>query len=123
MAANFTLKPTWVYPVLPQFNTIISQSESMKKEYFSMASTSVKRYKLTYNGLSDADFETLLDHYNSCYGGYDSFNWMNSAIPSYILLLLDLTTENITGRWVHGSLTFKPEAKSWDASIIFEEEN
>jgi len=124
MASDFTLTPTAVVPVTPVFNTIISQSESMKKQYQNLSGNAVFRYKLTFNALSETDFWTLYNHYHSCKGEYDSFSW--TSVPSYIDTDQDGTPDgsNMTGHWVTNSLTFQPLAVGlWQAEIIFERSN
>ena len=121
-ADDFTLLPTWVYPDVPEYHNIETQSESMKKEYYNLSSTPVERFRLKFEGMSDANFKILFDHYKGRYGGYDEFAWLNAYIPAYIKTLLGITTEDLTGRWVNGSLKFDPKPKSWDAEVVFEKE-
>ena len=121
--ANFTLVPTWVYPLEPEYNTIETQSESMKKQYQSLSSTPVQKYRLVFEGLSDANRGTILNHYHTCLGGYDYFSWQ--SVPSYIDTNLDGTPDgsNMTGRWVPGTLNMTPRANGWDVEIVFEKDN
>jgi len=119
-ADDFTLKPTWVFPSEPEFYNVVTPSESMKKEYLNISATPVEKFRLKFDGLSDANFEILRDHYKGRYGGFDNFAWKNAAIPSYILSLLGLTTEDIDGRWIQGTFNATPKANSWDAEITFE---
>ena len=121
-ADDFTLTPTWVIPENPEYHNMISKSDSMKKEYFNISSTPTEKFKLKWDGLSDADFKTLYDHVKGRYGGYDLFAWLNANIPSYLLTLLGLTSENLSGRWVDGTFKFNPKAKFWTAEIIFEKD-
>ena len=122
-ASDFTLIPTWVQPLEPIFNTLITQSETMKKEYQNISATSVKKYELKFEGLSDANFKVLFDHYNARYAGYASFVWKNAYIPGYLKTLLAITTGDITGRWVFGSFKYTLRATAWDAEITLEENN
>jgi len=119
-ADDFSLKPNWVHPLEPTYNNVITQSESMKKEFLNLSTTGEERFRLEYKGLTDANFKTLYDHYKGRYGGYDSFLWLNAYIPAYILTLLGLTSENLEGRWVDGTFKFIPKSSSWDAEITFE---
>jgi len=121
-ADDFTLMPTWVDPLEPEYNTVITPTESMKKEYMSVSANATEKFKLKFEGLSDANFKTLFDHYKGRYAGYDAFAWKNAAIPAYILTLLGLTTEDLTGRWVEKSFQFSPQAHSWTAEVIFEKQ-
>lgn len=120
--ADFTLVPTWVHPEEPEFHNIETQSESMKKEYYNLSTSAVEKFRLVFEGLSDANFKTLRDHYMGRYGGFDSFLWKNSAIPEDIKTLLGLTTNDLTGRWVTGSFKHTPKPHSWEAEITFERE-
>lgn len=120
--ANFTLTPTWVIPEEPEYHNIESQSDLMKKEYFNMSSTPTERFKLKFDGLSDADLKTLYDHYRGQYGGYGLFSWLNANIPAYLKTLLGITTSDLSGRWVDRSFKFNPRAHHWTAEIIFEKD-
>jgi len=120
--ADFTLMPTWVDPLEPEYNTIITPTESMKKEYMNLSANATEKFKLRYEGLSDANFKTLYDHYKGEYGGYAAFAWKNAYIPAYIQTLLGLTTEDLTGRWVENTFKFSPEAHSWTAEVVFEKQ-
>lgn len=119
-ADDFALTPTWVYPETPKYNNVTTQSESMKKEYYNISANAVEKFRLKFEGMSDTNFKTLFDHYKGRYAGYDEFIWLNANIPSYILTLLGLTSENLTGRWVQDSFKFDPSSKGWEASVIFE---
>ena len=121
-ADDFTLMPTWVDPLEPEYNTVITPTESMKKEYMNISVNATEKFKLKYEGLSDANFKILFDHYKDRYGGYDAFAWKNVAIPAYIQTLLGLTTEDLIGRWVEKSFKFSPEPHSWTAEVVFEEQ-
>lgn len=118
--ADFQLLPTWVHPLEPEYHNIITPVDSMKKEYMNLSATAVEKFRLVFEGMSDANFKTLRDHYKTSYGEYDNFDWKNAYIPDYILTLLGLTSEDISGRWVRGSFRSKPLANSWDADITFE---
>lgn len=119
-ADDFALTPTWVYPEEPEFHTIVTQTEGFKKDYQSVSSNAVTKFRLAFIGLSDANTKTLRDHYNARYGGYDEFSWLNANIPTYIKSLLGLTSEDLTGRWVQGSFRITPKATVYDAEITFE---
>jgi len=118
--ADFSLMPTWVDPLEPEYNNVITPTESMKKEYMNISTNATEKFKLKFEGLSDANFKTLFDHYKGQYSGYASFAWKNAYIPSYILTLLGLTTEDLTGRWVGKTFKFSPQAHSWTAEVVFE---
>jgi len=119
-ADDFTLIPTWVIPFAPEFHNIITQSESMKKNYQNLSSNPVMKFKLIFEKLGDTNFWTLHNHYYGRYGGYDSFSWQ--SVPSYIDTNQDGTPDgtDMTGRWVEGSFQFQPESRSWSAEIVFE---
>ena len=119
-ADDFEIMPTWVYPEEPIYPNVITESENYKKDYQNLDTTPLERFKLVFEGLTDAQAETIYEHYKGRYGGYDSFAWKNSYIPSYIIDLLDLSTSDLTGRWIEGSFNIKPRAKSYDIEIVFE---
>lgn len=114
-ASDFTLKPVWVKPVKREFHNIETKTESFKKHRMNISSLPTKIWKLKFEGMSDADYATLLAHYDARLGGYGSFSWQ--SVPSYI----DSGT-NKTGHWVDGSLKPDPAAKFWDVEIQFEED-
>lgn len=120
--ADFALTPTWVFPERPEYHNVITQSESMKKEFFNISSTPTEKFQLKFEGMSDANFKILYDHQKGQYGGYALFNWLNANIPAYIKTLLGLTTENLSGRWVDDTFNFNPKSHSFDAEIIFEKD-
>jgi len=117
MASNFTVTPTWVHPIEPEFHNIISKSESMKKVYYNVSATSISVFHLVFEGLSDAQFTTVREHYNETSGGYEPFYW--NTVPSYI----ESGNTSIYGRWVEKSFKQKPKAKSWNCEIDFERDN
>ncbi len=118
MAAGdaFTLVPEAVVTLEPEYNTVESQTESMKKEHYEISSTPVERYRLIFEALTDSERDTLLDHFKDQSGGYYAFSWQ--SVPNYIG-----SGANITGRWVKGSLTMNPLNPYWKCSIEFEKEN
>ena len=72
--------------------------------------------------MSDTNFAYLHAHYIEALGGYDTFLW--KCVPSYIDTTHDGIADggNMTGRWLEGSYKFSPNAKTWNAEIIFEED-
>lgn len=117
--ASFTFVPTWVYPIEPEFYNIITPSESQKKEYFNLSSTSVDKYRLRFSGVTDTTYNGgsgILDHFNGQYGGYQSFPW--TSVPSYIN-----SGASITGRWIDGTFKATPLSNGWDIEIEFEKDN
>jgi hypothetical protein len=119
MAAGsaFTLTPQIVEPLDPEYHNVITDSESMKKEYINLSATPIERYKLTFKVLTNSNRETLLAHYKDQSGGYFVFSWQ--SVPSYIY-----SGTNISGRWVDGSLTMSPiGSDQWACTITFEKDN
>lgn len=113
-ADDFSLVPSEVIELTPIFNNVITESESMKKEFLNLSTTALRQYQLTFNVLTTANKDVLLAHYNARYGGYDEFTW--TSVPSYIE-----SGTNITGRWVDGSLQITPVGnKYWKCSITME---
>ena len=117
---NFTLMPTWVIPEAPKYNIIVTQTESMKKEYFQLGDTPVEAFIFKFDGLSDTNFKVLYDHYKSQSSGYALFSWINAYIPEYVKVLLGITIGDLSGRWGKDSFKFKPKPKHWTAEILFE---
>ncbi len=93
-AANFSLAPDIVVPDEPDFTTIISQSEGMKKQYQSLTDTPTQRYKLYFKAISNTDFWTIYNHYYSCKGPWDSFSWI--SVPDYIDCFTNDTSVSLT---------------------------
>lgn len=120
-AANFTLAPSTVIPLPPVFNTIVTQAETMEKQYQNISGNAVLKYKLIFKVLTNANFLVLFNHYHSAKGEYDSFSW--TSVPSYIDTDQDGSGDgtNLTGHWVTGSLTYHPLSSThWSAEVIFE---
>ena len=114
-AANFTLIPHYVTPEEPDFTTIITQSEGMKKQYQSLTTTPTQRFKLYFKAISNADYWTIYNHYYSCYGPYDSFSW--TSVPDWIdLFTNDLyTTLTYTGSDFVTNGAFTANTANWTA--------
>ena len=113
---DFDMKPTWVEPEEPVYNVLVTDSDGMKREHILVSTTAVKRYKVTYSGVSDGGYTQFLNHFNSCYGGAYYFDW--NSIPSYIE-----SGATQRGYWVSGTWKPKVEARSWDWTITFEVKN
>ena len=63
MASNFTLVPTWVETIEPEFNTVITQAEGMAKQYQALSDVGLYKFKLIFENLSDANYWSLYNHY------------------------------------------------------------
>lgn len=113
--ANFTLTPNLVETLEPIYNNVITQSESMKKEFLNLSATPVERYKLVFTMLSNTDRDTLITHWKDNSGGYYPFAW--ASVPSYIG-----SGANITGRWVPDSLSMGStiNGQCWNVAMTFE---
>jgi len=120
--ADFQLMPTWVDPLEPEYHNVITPTESMKKEYMNISTNATEKFKLKFEGLSDANFKILFDHYKGQYSGYAVFDWKNAYIPGYLKTLLGITSGDLTGRWVEKSFKFSPKAHSWTAEVVFEKQ-
>jgi hypothetical protein len=118
MAAGsaFTLVPNEVITLEPEYHNVITESESMKKDYQNISTTKVQKYELKFKVLTNANRDILLTHYEDQSGEYHSFSWQ--SVPSYIG-----SGANITGRWVKGSLKMSIISNRWKCSIIFEKNN
>lgn len=111
-ADDFTLVPTWVEPETRQYHNIETRSESMKREVINLSATPLRRFRLRWEGMSDADYATLLAHYSARYGEVDPFTW--TTPPTYI------STLDMVGRWVDGSLDARPLSHAWWVEVLFE---
>jgi len=118
MAAGsaFTLTPTEVLTVEPEYHNVITESESMKKDYQNISTTKVQKYQLKFRALSNTDRDILQTHFEDQSGEYHSFSWQ--SVPSYIG-----GGANITGRWIKGSLKMRPISNRWDCEVGFEKDN
>ncbi len=114
-ASDFTLIPTWVTPEAPVYSNIITKSEGARKNYLNISTTATRKYKLKFEGLSDAQFTAFIAHIDARHSGFEAFSWQ--SVPAYID-----AGANKTGRWVDKSFKPKPKAKSWDATIVFEQD-
>ena len=122
-ADDFTIKPTIVIPEVPDFNTIITQSESMKKNYQSLSATSTQKWRLIFKAITNTVFVTIQAHYAARYGQYDNFLW--TTVPSYIDTDMSGTVDgtSMTGRWVEGSLSVTPlGALKCNCELVFEKD-
>lgn len=123
MAALSGVTPTWVTPLEPMFHNIVTESESQKKNFMNFSgSTPIFRYRLQWTNLSDTKFWTLHKHYYDQKGGYSKFVWKD--VPTYIDTDMNGTVDgsDITVRYVDGSFSFKPNAKTWNAEVVVEKE-
>jgi hypothetical protein len=119
MAAGdaFSLTPTVVIPIEPDYYNIITPSESMKKEYLNMSATPVKRWTIRINVLTSAQMNTWLTHFNDNSGAYYKFTW--NTVPSYVN-----SGANIDGRWVKGTWRASPlKGGYWSCEAVFEKDN
>lgn len=116
-----SVTPTWMEPQEPEFHTIMTQSESMKKNYANLSgSTPILKWKCKWQGLSDTSYYLLYQHFYDNKGGYDSFAF--KCVPSYIDTDEDGVPDGsaMTGRWVEGTFKTKLLPRSWDLEIVFE---
>ena len=115
MAAGsaFTVVPTLVIPLDPEYNNVETQTESMKKEYYNISANAVEKFDITFTGKTSTEMNTILTHYKDQSGGYYPFSW--TSVPSYIG-----GGSNMTGRWVSGSFKVTQNSNKWDVSLTFE---
>jgi len=113
--------PTLCNPDLPKYNVLVTQSESMLKNYINLSGSSPTFvFRLKFKNVSDADHDLLLSHWMETKGGAESFTW--KTVPPYIDGNHDGVAdgENMTGHWVHKSFKHKPNPHSWDVDLKFE---
>jgi len=119
-ADDFEITPQSAQVLEPIYSNIITKSYSQKKEYMNLATTPLQRIVLFFNFLSTTDFQTIFDHYNGRYGGYDIFDWKSANIPVNVKTELALGAADLSGRWVGGSFIPKYVAKLYNVEITFE---
>jgi len=110
--------PTWVLPLEEKFNVLITDSETLKKEYDLISVTPNLQFRLIWSGVTDGDFAAILGHWRSVSGEFAVFTW--DCVPSYIDGGSGLGT-SMTGRW-SGKPKFSPQSKNWNLELIFEKE-
>ena len=123
MAANFTETPSYVIALAPDFNTIVTPADGMKKQYQSLDTVPVQQFKLIFNAITNEVFMDIQAHYASAFGQYDNFLW--TSVPAYIDTTLNGVKDgtNMTGRWVRGSLSMTPlKALRCNVTVVFEKD-
>lgn len=113
--SDFTLVPNDVITLEPEYNTVETLSESMKKEYYEVSANAVEKYRLEFKALTNTNRDILLAHFKDQSGSYHNFSW--KSVPAHIG-----SGANITGRWVRGSLQMTVISNKWKCSVIFEKE-
>ena len=124
MAANFTLIPWKVVASSSEVQQCYNAAGRNEKELPEpVRDGPEQQFRLYFRGLTDSQFMSLVAHYHSCCGGYDSFSW--TSVPSYIDTDLDGNADgsNMTGRWVEDSMS-EPviNANSVDVDVVFEKD-
>ena len=113
MGGNFGVTPTWAVPREPRFAVLITPSESFKKDYQLLDTNSIKVYDLTFSGVTDSTRNSIIAHFASVTGPYDSFVW--TSVPSYLNAGTTMTV-----RYMQNSYKEQPQARSWDIQLSFE---
>jgi len=108
----FAVQPNTVVPHAPEYNNVVSQTESMKKEYYNISATAVEKWDLLFKVNTSTEMNAILTHYKDQSSGYYLFSW--TSVPAYI------SGAAISGRWVPGSLKITPVSNKWKVSLIFE---
>ena len=116
IGSAFTIEPNNVIEDVPEYNNVVTETESMKKEYFNVSTTPIKRYKLDFKAVTKTVRNSILDHYNFQLGGWYPFLWQ--TVPSYIG-----SGSDITGRWIEGSYSESHNSNLFRISISFEKAN
>jgi len=107
-----TVTPTWVTPIKELYNVNISPSRFMYRNYYLLSPTPQLQYKLNFTEITDSDYAVLLAQWRDVSGSYGIFDW--NTVPSYIE-----SGATMRGRWT-GQPDIKPNARSWNVSLIFE---
>lgn len=111
----FTLEPLDVIPLEPEYHNVITQSESVKKDYQNISTTPTRKYKVIFKPMTTANRDVLVNHFEAQYGGYHPFSWQ--SVPSYIG-----SGANMTGRWIDDSLEISMVSHMWQCTILFEKD-
>ena len=117
---SLQIVPTLVTPIEPEFNINMSGDTRFKRLFKSISSNHNDQFKLEFQGLSDSQFKTIFDIYRASFGEEISVSWPNEYIPSYLLILLDLTTEDIDFRIKENSLKYSIQPRSVDVEFLIE---
>ena len=110
------ITPTWMHPIEEEFNVITTPSENIKKEYFLLSATPLRKFRMVWSGVTDGDYAAILQHWRDVSGPYASFTL--DCVPSYINGGSGLGV-SMTGRYV-GKPKWEVKSKSWDIEVIFE---
>lgn len=113
MGADFTWTPTWVTPRPPVFAVWITDSESFKKDYQLLDTNALRFFDLDFDGVSDSTRNSIIAHFNSVTGPYDSFVW--TTVPSYLN-----SGTTMTVRHVENSYKEIPRERHWEITFSFE---
>jgi len=116
-----TVTPTWVTPIKEEYNVNISPMREMKREYYLLSATPALQYALDFNGLTDATYKTLMQHWRSVSGTFSVFLW--STVPSYIDSGYKSSELGFPmyGRWI-SQPDIIPRARSWSVKMNFEKD-
>lgn len=113
---NFTVTPTWVYPVDGEvYNVLVTQQDYFKRDYYLLSVNPNRSFRLVFEGLSDEKYGVILNHWKSSLGKFSPFYW--KSVPSYI----DAgngSGVSIYGRWAQQPVA-EPQAKSWNVEMAF----
>jgi len=116
MAANFAVTPHIVTLEKRDYHTIETQAEDMNKEYYKLTSNAQVQYRLRFTAVNSSTMNTILGHYDACFGAYDSFTW--TTVPSYIS-----SGSSMSCHWVANTLDITPAGmKYWNIEGIFEKD-
>ena len=114
--ADFTVLPSEVIEVAPDYHNIITLTESMKKEFLNLAATPIRRYRLKFNAKTTAVKDAILAHYDGQTGGHTAFSWTAAAVPAHVN-----SGAAMTGRWIDKSIQSTGVGyKLWNINIEFE---
>ena len=111
--ADFNWLPHHVELGPPQWNTLLTEMEGMRKKARLISSLPMKTWILFFRLLTKVERDLLLDHFNGQYGQTIPFNWTN--IPSWI----DTSASYYYVRYK----SYKEELSGgtlWDVTVEFE---
>lgn len=112
--ADFNFSPHESKSGTPKFNTIITKMEGMKKKSRVKSDDPERTWIIKFNGYSDSEHQSILDHYNGQYGDGLPFNW--TSVPDNINNGNDLYVRYLS---MEETKIFN---NCWEIEITFQEE-
>jgi len=98
----------------PNYNTVKTKMEGMKIKARIKSPDPDQQYSIIYRGITDAEKETIMSHYNGQFGDAIPFYWRN--VPSHINSGTDMYVR-------YNSIeTVRVFNNLWECTIVFDQE-